>query len=220
MNIKKLFVILGMIVTLSVFSAQNIYALNNTSSANGLGLVCLNKVTNNKTKTVFINKNNPQDNIPFNMVNMLPGDSETKRYNVEVSYSDDIVLKFETHIHEGYEKMAEVLKCKIVVNDEMIYDGLMKDMLESYDLLLKTDKYISKEIAYEVTTYLETSVGNEYQNKELYADFRWYVDGEEHLEEPPLTHDLMTYIPFASLAAVSLVAIVVLLGKRKENNNE
>ncbi len=156
------------------------------------------------------------------MINMLPGDIETKYYNVQVSHKDDVVLKFKIDVLEGYEKLAEVLKCRVSISNShtIVYDGLMKDMNDSIDLPLLTNEKTNNEVLYEITSYLDTSVGNEYQEKQLYADFRWWVEGEEQLVNPPITNDIMNYIPYAVLGIISVSVIIILLKKRKENDDE
>lgn len=74
-----------------------------------------------------------EDNKPFEVGNMFPGDSATHYFRVQVSYSGSVTVRYHADILTGYEKLAEVLKVRIkMLNDNTIlYDGLMRDMPES-----------------------------------------------------------------------------------------
>lgn len=144
---------------------------------------------NMSTSTSDIQPNNPvsdfsfynrhaEYNTPFRVVNMFPGDTETKHYSVKVTHKSSIVLHFGAEIRDGYEKLAEVLNCRVVLSDngELLYDGLMRDMPESLEHLLITKNSVTDYVDYDITAYLNTSVGNEYMNQDLYADFRFWAD--------------------------------------------
>lgn len=128
-----------------------------------------------------IYRNHPDDSTPFSVKNMFPGDVETKDYFLAVSYRGSITVHFHADIRPGYEKLAEVLKCKVVLlnNEEILYDGLMRDMPASIEHELVSSGKTTDELTYEITTYLETSVGNEYMAKELVADFCWWAVAQE-----------------------------------------
>lgn len=122
-------------------------------------------------------RNHAEDTVPFQVNNMFPGDQEEKTYCLEVSYKGTLTLHFHADIRAGYEKLAEVLKCRVSLeNGTILYDGLMRDMPESIPYLLpQQNQAAAVDVLYDVTVYLDTSVGNEYMEKELIADFRWWV---------------------------------------------
>ena len=134
--------------------------------------------TGNTQKTISIYKNKAEDSEPFNAPNMFPGDSETKTYLVKVSHKGTVTVRFHADIRDGYEKLAEVLKCKVVMHDnnQTLYNGLMRDMPESLNYRISSEYNKTTKLTYDITVYLDTSVGNEYMNKELVADFRWWVE--------------------------------------------
>ena len=131
-----------------------------------------------KETFIFIYKNHAEDSEPFKCVNMFPGDSETNTYLVKVSHIGIVTVRFHADIRPGYEKLSEVLKCKIVLRGEnkVLYDGLMRDMPESINHRIATVSGKTTELIYDITAYFDNSVGNEYMNKELVADFRWWVE--------------------------------------------
>lgn len=134
--------------------------------------------------TLKIYRNHAEDSTPFQVNNMFPGDSETKNYYLEVSYKGSVTVHFHADIRSGYEKLAEVLKCRVSVqNGTLLYDGLMRDMPQSISYALPNSKGTTETFVYNITVYLDTSVGNEYMSRELYADFRWWVN-EDSSEIP------------------------------------
>ncbi len=200
-----------------------------------------------KETVISIYKNHAEDSEPFHLANMFPGDSETKAYLVEVSHKGTVTLRFHADILAGYEKLAEVLKCKVVLRNESLtlYDGLMGDMPQSIDYRISSVLKTTTELTYDITVYLDTGVGNEYMNKELVADFRWWVeesggtptpspapdddsepdnsinpdDGE--LVDPPQTGDNSNLYIWLCIAAISLISVIVLLlKKRRESYDE
>lgn len=138
-----------------------------------------------ETVTLKLYRDHAEASAPFQAGNLFPGDAVTKRYALEVSYRGSVTVRFHADIRSGYEKLAEVLKCRVAIEDgATLYDGLMRDMPQSvsYTLPASTDGTTAT-VSYVLTAYLETSVGNEYMAKELYADFRWWVD-EERSDTP------------------------------------
>lgn len=180
-----------------------------------------NNSTQSKTATALsLHNRNADDNTPFQVGNMFPGDSETKYYCVRVSHKSDVILRFHADIRPGYEQLAEVLCCRIAFPEEnggVLYDGLMRDMPESLNHALNTDKSTASEVYYEITAYLDTSVGNEYMNKDLIADFRWWVEEAGNLDSPQTGDSFNLYL-WLCIAAGSLFLLILLWKKRKKED--
>jgi len=119
------------------------------------------------------------------------------------------------------EKLAEVLKVKITLltTGEEMYNGLMRDMPKSLSHTLNSNGDAEDELYYEITAYLETDTGNEYQNKQLTADFKWWVEETGNLI-PPKTGDSSAVLPWAAAAAVSGCVIIVLIARRRREEEE
>lgn len=164
----------------------------------------------------------PEDNIPFEVENMLPGDSETKYFGVQVSYCNALTVNFRATVRDGYEKLAEVMKIriKLLSTDEIVYDGLMRDMPSCVTYKLYSEKDTTEEFYYEITAYLDTSVGNEYQNKSLIADFNWSVEEVSNLVSPPRTGSMTHMAAWCDLAVSSAFVIVILLIARKRKEDD
>ncbi len=170
-----------------------------------------------KASAISLHNRKPEDNTPFQVSNMFPGDRETKYYCIKVSYKGDIIVRYRADIRDGYEKLAEVLKVKICLLDtnETLYDGLMRDMPKSLNHALYTNTSTQSELYYAITTYLDTSVGNEYMNKDLIADFHWWVEETDRLDSPQ-TGDTSNIYLWICLASGSLILMLILLAKRRK----
>lgn len=172
--------------------------------------------------TISLHNRNPGDNEPFAVQNMMPGDAETKTFCIRVSYQDTVTVRFIAEVREGYEKLAEVMMCRVYLinTDEILYDGLMKDMPSTVAHKLTSVEAVDEDLYYEITAYLDTSVGNEYMRQKLIADFRWYVRDEENLR-PPQTGDDFNIGLWAGMAVCSaLLLILLLVVKRRKKEDE
>ena len=175
-----------------------------------------------KAATVELYNKQPEENTPFAVGNMFPGDANTKYFRVRVSYHDKITVHYKATVRPGYEKLAEVLKVrvKLLSTGETMYDGLMRDMPESLTHKLASKKSITDELYYEITAYLDTSVGNDYQNKDLIADFKWWVEETGNLDDSPQTGDTSNILLWAVLAACSGSMMILLLVTRRRKEDE
>ena len=175
-----------------------------------------------KAATIELYNKQPEENTPFQVGNMFPGDSETKYFRVLISYHDKITVHYKATVRPGYEKLAEVLKVRInlLSTGETMYDGLMRDMPESLTHKLASKKSTTDELYYEITAYLDTSVGNDYQNKDLIADFKWWVEETGNLDDSPQTGDTSNILLWAVLAACSGSMMILLLVFRRRKEEE
>lgn len=196
----------------------------NSSTATSSSAVPMQSTTAEvkKAATVELYNKQPEENTPFQVGNMFPGDSETKYFRVRVSYHDTITVHYKATVRPGYEKLAEVLKVRIrlLSAGETMYDGLMRDMPESLTHKLASKKSATDELYYEITAYLDTSVGNDYQNKDLIADFKWWGEETGNLDDSPQTGDTSNILLWAVLAAGSLGMIIILLVTRRRKEDE
>ncbi len=130
-------------------------------------------------------KNKESDNTPFAVADMLPGDYIKQDYRVRVSYNGTITVHFGITVRDSYAKLAEVLECRVVLPDEqtLLYEGFMRDLVDvSHEI---TGVNTTEDLHYEIAVFLDTSVGNEYEDLQLIADFEWWVETEEDPVDPP-----------------------------------
>lgn len=193
-----------------------------TSTSETTGVAQTSSGEKKQAATIALYNKQPEDNTPFQVSNMFPGDSETKYFRVQVSYQSQVTVHFKAAVREGYEKLAEVLKVKVrlLTTGETLYDGLMKDMPESVTHQLSSAKSTTDELYYEITAYLDTSVGNDYQDKDLIANFHWWVEETENLAPAPKTGDQSRIFLFASVAVACAGAMIFLLLIRRRKEEE
>lgn len=176
-----------------------------------------------KAISIALYNKQPEDNTAFSVGNMFPGDIETKYYRIQVSYNDKVTVHFKVDIRNGYEKLAEVMKVrvKLLTTGEIMYDALMKDMPKSVSHQLSSSTKTTDELYYEFTAYLDTSVGNEYQNIDLIADFSWWVGEKENLGSAPSTNDDMNILMWAMIALIScVICIFGIINLKKKEDEE
>ena len=139
--------------------------------------------------SLSLHKNNATDNAPMYVENMFPGDRETKQYHINVSHKGTVTLRFTADIQKGYERLSEVLKMKVVLKDTntVIYDGLMKEIPNSLKHTVEgRSTRNTQDVTYQITTYLDTSVGSAYMNQRLKADFKWWIEDTDNLTNPKI----------------------------------
>lgn len=175
-----------------------------------------------KATSIVLYCKTPRDNIAFSVGNMFPGDRETGYYGVQVAYHDKVTVHFKADVRAGYEKLAEVLKVNITLlnTGEVMYDGLMRDMPADVKHNLYSSESTTEVLYYEISAYLDTSVGNEYQNKTLIADFKWWVDETGNLDDLPPTGDSAIPALWIIIASISAVMCVFLLLIRRKEEDE
>lgn len=149
----------------------------------------------------------------FNASNLFPGDRVNKSYNIKVSHREDIEIFFTSDIKQGSEKLAEVLKITVKIDGEVMYDALIKDM-PTLEYLMPKDE---SETVFDVEVYLDNSVGNEYMNRALSADFKWWVEDEEALS--PKTGDSSNVLCYIAGIIVLSVVVILLIKRKKEECN-
>lgn len=195
-------------------SSKNYMSSNDTNNEN---------IGSNEVEQIKLYRNNNVYNEKFNVENMFPGDSETKYYCVNVSYKNDITLKYSVDIESDYKKIEDVfnLKVKLLNANKVLYDGPIKNIKETIDYSTSSSKSITEEFCYEITAYLDTSVGNEYQNKETFIDFEWLVDNDNlENEKNPQTGDNIEFWIGLVLVSVILLLFVLLILKNERKRSK
>lgn len=172
--------------------------------------------------SIVLYSENPGENEAFAVSNMFPGDSVTKYFRVRVAFHGKVTVHFSSSIRSGYEKLAEVLKVKVTLisTGETLYDGLMRDMPKVLSHSLSSYEKTTEDLYYEITAYLDTSVGNEYQNRGLVADFKLWVEETDALDDLPFTGDTFSAPLYAAAALVSGTVLLILLAKKKKEEKE
>ncbi len=202
-------------------TSEGVPSVDGTAGTSAAGTGETDAAEERKAVSLRLYSRQPEENTAFYAMNLFPGDRETKYFRVQVAYHDKITVRYHADIRPGSEKLAEVLKVKITLlsSGQELYDGLMRDMPESLNCNLSSAESTTEELYYEITAYLDTSVGNAYQNQNLTADFRWWVEETENLDPLP-TGDNGLLLPLLLLCGVSGAACLILLLVRKRREEE
>ena len=195
------------------------------------------------TADIYLHNGNPDDNAPFKAENMFPGDSEKNVYCVHVDHSADIDVRFGVDTDESGAKLAEVMNIRVILTEtgDVLYEGLIKDFPESVVYTAEADTKTESEIFWQIETWLDTKVGNEYQQEKLTADFVWWIEADEIDETPadpgnddsgkddtgkvdsenPETGDNFKIFMWVAIAGAALagVLLVILTKKAKERKH-
>ena len=170
---------------------------------------------------ISLYSNHSSDNASFNITNMFPGDSVTNKYNVKVSYHDKVSVLFNVDYLDEYSKLASVtnIKVKLINDNKVLYDGFVCDLKDNnLSYVLESSNNKTEVLEYEITISLDTSVNNDYQNKELKLDFIWSIDKEETKNLiVPNTGYSSNIILWISLIIFSLIMIVFLYKRNNSN---
>lgn len=171
-----------------------------------------------QTVNISLHKGNPEENLPLEMTNMVPGDGNTQMYRVSVSYKDTITVGFRILPKSGDEALGEalVVEVRLTDTDKVLYNGTLKDMPELKHVLTTGSDAKTEEICYEITVSMSKSAGNEYQNKSLAADFVWWAEENGgSLVTPPATGDGNRIVLILAMLAIAAIAMVLLAQNRK-----
>lgn len=152
-----------------------------------LTFMCANPIKVNAADQVVslsLNSRNREENVPFRIANMFPGDSITQYYKLSVSYTGTLAIHFQASIEGDAKVLAEVLEVKVrlVNTGELLYEGILADMPMLEHELSTDSKSLTEDLTYKITFGLSTSVGSEYQNKSMTVDLSWWAEGEQASE--------------------------------------
>lgn len=135
-------------------------------------------------EAIVLNDPDESVNQEFTLRNMFPGDVESKDYVLNISHKKEDIkdsnIMFQVDVREGSEDLAKVLNLKVEIVEKLgvkeLFNKPIKEMPNSLTYTLPANQ---QSVTYRLTVSLDTSVGDEYQNKTLKADFSWSYDVPE-----------------------------------------
>lgn len=122
---------------------------------------------------------NGYENTPFEVNNMLPGDSVAQYYCVSVTHDSTEAVRFYVNVDTA-QKLTAIMRVKVEqlvpdAEDKILYDGLMKECT-AVDVSVTASSETVTPIYYRITVYTNgAEVGNEYAGESLSADFSWQL---------------------------------------------
>lgn len=199
-------------------TSQSGAAQNAVTSSNGsAGALSMGGTVLKNVSTLRLFDRQPGDNEPFSFKNMFPGDSVTKNFCVQVSYKGKVDVHYKAVLKLGDSELAKALNVRVQMPEvgNVLYDGPIAAMPESVTTKISAAAPATTELYYEITAYISTAAGNEYQNKSLVADFEWWVEETENLLPSPETGDSTEVLRYVFAATLALIACLVLAFMRR-----
>lgn len=170
---------------------------------------------------------------------MLPGDSEEKTFTVTVKHRKTATVHFEAKLANDSviddttgRKLSDGMNIKVVQGTDTLYNGSIAGLTTAtprpaVDVEVPGSR--TADLPYTITVSLPTSAGNEFQNKTLTIDLKWWLVSDEGggggggtiIVKPPKTGD--DFSPFlmggAALVSLSLLAVLLLRRRKGEHHD-
>ena len=164
-------------------------------------------------------RSHPEDNIKFEVRDLLPGDSLTRYYRVKVYHNADIPLFFGMKETAETKSLSDALHIRVTnleTGKALCSASFSETDGREFSELLAENAQGESTAYYKIEVSVDTSVGNEYQAAMLNADFCWSVKDEGGLTPPPQTGDASNILLWTVLALSSFVLMILLYAKRRK----
>lgn len=167
---------------------------------------------------------------------MLPGDSEEKTFTVTVKHRKTATVHFEARLANDSvidattgRKLSDGMNIKVVQGTNTLYNGSIAGLTTATSrpaVDVEVPGSRTTDLPYTITVSLPTSAGNEFQNKTLTIDLKWWLVSDEGgggggtiIVKPPKTGDDFSPFLMGGAALVSLSLLAVLLLRRRKGEN-
>lgn len=219
-TMKIVIIVLAVLLGISLSALAGIFLYHKFSRSTPTVVTVSDNLITPETTSVSLYAMHAKDSTAISFENMFPGDTVTRNFCVQVSYHGDVTVHYDAEARSGGEHLTEALclRIRMLSDGSLLYDGPMKDMPSSVTYSLSSEESTTTDLYYEITAYLPTDVGNDYQSAALEADFRWWVEETKNLESGAKTGDSTPILLTVSvgLATGSVCILLFLHRKRKE----
>lgn len=168
---------------------------------------------------------------------MLPGDSEEKTFTVTVKHRKTATVHFEAKLANDSviddttgRKLSDGMNIRVVQGTDTLYNGSIAGLTTAtprpaVDVEVPGSR--TTDLPYTITVSLPTSAGNEFQNKTLTIDLKWWLVSDEGgggggtiIVDSSKTGDdfSLPLMGGAALVSLSLLAVLVLRRRKGENH--
>lgn len=168
---------------------------------------------------------------------MLPGDSEEKTFTVTVKHRKAATVHFEAKLANDSviddttgRKLSDGMNIKVVQGTDTLYNGSIAGLTTAtprpaVDVEVPGSR--TTDLPYTITVSLPTSAGNEFKNKTLTIDLKWWLVSDEGgggggtiIVDSSKTGDdfSLPLMGGAALVSLSLLAVLVLRRRKGENH--
>lgn len=151
----------------------------------GAGLAIVSAAPQDDSPSLELYKKHENDNEPFQVSNMVPGDKVSQDFIVRIHHKDQVILYFKGLITKQSKDLGDVLQVRVTDknSDKVICQGTFNTINnKEYSQEIAQSGSGQTDVTYQVDAWLDTSVGNAYQKAFLDADFQWYVKDDGNTE--------------------------------------
>lgn len=151
----------------------------------GAGLAIVSAAPQDDSPSLELYKKHENDNEPFQVSNMVPGDKVSQDFIVRIHHKDQVTLYFKGLITKQSKDLGDVLQVRVTDQNsgKIICQGTFNTINnKEYSQEIAQSGSGQTDVTYQVDAWLDTSVGNAYQKAFLDADFQWYVKDDGNTE--------------------------------------
>ncbi len=160
----------------------------------------------------------------FEVRNILPGDVMERYYCIRAHHSEDVTLVFRAEVTEQTKNLGDVLDVSVLNGEtgSVLCEGSFNEIHnKEFSAKLPANPNKITDTYYYVKVSVDTSVGNDYQQAGLLADFHWYIDeGDSGLEALPQTGDSSHIWLWVVVAGSALLLVFILIFVRRKDDDE
>ena len=130
------------------------------------------------TESLTLSDSQPEENQSFQLANMVPGQSETKIFRVEIIHTKEKTVSFRAGVSEGSKKLAEALAVTVKRMDtrEVLYDGTLSEMSWVDWTVVEESVLTLEEMVYEVTFTLPDTATLDCQGEKVTVRLDWQME--------------------------------------------
>ena len=124
----------------------------------------------------------PDANQKFQAENLFPGDQVTRYYCVRVYHDQPVQISFRSQVTQQTKTLGDDLRIRVVrleSDNTLCDDTFTRVDGQAYSERVQSNQEGVTELYYRIDVYAPTSMGNEYQQASLTADFEWYAQDIE-----------------------------------------
>lgn len=151
----------------------------------GVGLAVVSAAPKGDSPSLELYKNHAQDNEPFQVSNMVPGDEVSQDFTVRIYHKEQVTLYFKGIVTDQSKRLGNVLQVRVTdqTSGKTICQGTFNQINnKEYSQAIAQASSGQTDVTYKVDAWLDTSVGNAYQQAFLDADLQWYVKDDGNTE--------------------------------------
>lgn len=131
--------------------------------------------------SIELKSNNPNENNPFKIGNMFPGDSTTQCYRIRTTCDSSAKVNLSFGNIDTNNELTNIVKTRIKLLPETeLYDGLLRDM----STLTVPTTSGTNEMNFEITLYIDASIKDiKYENQSLSFNILFNIQDDTEFQQ-------------------------------------